>query len=323
MAASVHLSVELTVPLAEARELVLDELRMAGFEPREDGDALVLERETEAWEPAGHGRSEIRFEESGEGTIVRVELARDEELLGEWFVSQAVVPVLRAADSDAHGDWVTDRRARRPSGAEAREAYGDPLYHWPNFRAILDEIGLTAEDRLLEVGCGGGAFLHAALESGCRAAAIDHSHDMLRLARQENAEAVAEGRLEIVEGDAAALPFENSSFTVAVMTGVLGFLPEAVTAFAEIRRVLEPAGRFIALGADPALKGTPAAPEPMASRLAFYSDEEHERLGRKAGFEEVEVKRISLIEHAREAGVPEEHLPLFEGTTPFLVARRH
>ena len=36
----------------------------------------------------------------------------------------------------------TDRRARRPSGAEARASYGDPLYHWPNFRAILAELSL-------------------------------------------------------------------------------------------------------------------------------------------------------------------------------------
>lgn len=323
MAASVHLSVELAVPPAQAREVVLDELRMAGLEPREDREVVVVERETEEWEPAEHARVEIRFEEAAEGTTVRVELLRDPELLGEWFVSQAVVPLLRAIDPDAHGDWLTDRRARRPSGAEARAVYGDPLYHWPNFRAILDELSLTADDRLLEVGCGGGAFLREALESGCCAAAIDHSRDMLRVAREQNAEAIAEGQLEIVEGDAAALPFEDSRFTAAVMTGVLGFLPDPLAAFAEIRRVLEPGGRFVALGADPALKGTPAAPEPMASRLAFYTDEEHERLGREAGFEGVEVKRIPLLEHARDAGVPDEHLPLFEGGTPFLVARRH
>ncbi len=35
MAASVHLSVELAVPPAQAREIVLDELRMAGLEPGE------------------------------------------------------------------------------------------------------------------------------------------------------------------------------------------------------------------------------------------------------------------------------------------------
>ena len=75
------------------------------------------------------------------------------ELAG-WFVSQAMAPLLRAAGPEAVGDWVTDRRARRPSGAQAREVYADPLYHWPNFRAILAELALTADDRLLEVGCG-------------------------------------------------------------------------------------------------------------------------------------------------------------------------
>lgn len=323
MAASVHLSVELAVPPAQARQIVLDELRMAGLEPGEHGEVVVVERETEEWEPAEHARVEIRFDETGEGTTVRVELLRDSELLGEWFASQAVVPLLRAVGPDAHGDWLTDRRARRPSGAEARETYGDPLFHWPNFRAILAELALTPDDNLLEVGCGGGAFLHEALESGCRAAAIDHSPDMVRLAREQNAQAIGEGRLEIVEGDAASLPFQDDTFTAAVMTGVLGFLPEPVAAFSEIRRVLGPGGRFIALCADPALRGTPAAPEPMASRLAFYTDDEHERLGREAGFDEVEVKRISLLEYAREAGVPDEYLSLFDGTTPFLVAGRH
>ena len=323
MASSVRLSVELALPLAEARELVLDELRLAGLEPRVKGRQVIVERPTQGWEPAEHARVAFRFEPADGGTVVQVELSRDPELLGEWFVSQAVAPLLRAAAPEAHGDWLTDRRARRPSGAEARQVYGDPLYHWPNFRAILAEVALTADDRLLEVGCGGGAFLREALQSGCHAAAIDHSPDMVQLAREQNADAIAEGRLEVMEGDAAALPFQDERFTAAVLTGVLGFLSDPVAAFAEIRRVLAPGGRFVALGADPALKGTPAAPEPMASRLAFYSDEEHERLGREAGFDEVEVKRIPLLSHAREAGVPDEHLPLFDGTTPFLVARRH
>jgi len=38
--------------------------------------------------------------------------------------------------------------------------------------------------------------------------------------------------------------------------------------------------------------------------------------------EDVEVKRISLLEHAREHGLPEDALPLFDGATPFLVARK-
>lgn len=41
------------------------------------------------------------------------------------------------------GDWLTDRRARRPAGAQARAVYRDPLYHYPNFRAILAELALS------------------------------------------------------------------------------------------------------------------------------------------------------------------------------------
>jgi ubiquinone/menaquinone biosynthesis C-methylase UbiE len=175
---------------------------------------------------------------------------------------------------------------------------------------------------LLEVGCGGGAFLHDALESGCRAVAIDHSPDMVRLARETNAEAVAEGRVEILEASADRLPFPDEMFTAATMTGVLGFLPDPVVALAEIRRVLAGGGRLALLGTDPAWRGTPAAPEPMASRLRFYEDEDLVRFAHDAALSDARVVRRSLGDAAREVGVPDEYVELFEADAPFLVARK-
>ena len=217
---------------------------------------------------------------------------------------------------------MTDRRARRPSGSQARSVYRDPLFHYPNFRVILAELALTREDYLLEVGCGGGALLKQALRCGCRAAAVDHSPDMVRLAQEINRDAVAEGRLQVRQSSADRLPFADGTFTCAVMTGVLGFLPEPLAAFREIRRVLRLNGRFVALGSDSRLKGTPAAPEPMASRLRFYEDAELECLARDAGFEEARVVQRELGQFAREAGVPQQCLALFDGATGFLLARR-
>jgi ubiquinone/menaquinone biosynthesis C-methylase UbiE len=230
---------------------------------------------------------------------------------------------LRAAAPAAFGDWLTDRLARRPSGARSRGIYRDPLYHYPNFAVILAELALRPEDYLLEVGCGGGALLTKALASGCRAAAVDHSPDMVRLARQQNADAIASGRLDVLEADAHTLPFPDGTFTCAAMTGVLGFLQQPVVALAEMRRVLAGGGRAVILGSDPELRGTPAAPEPMASRLRFYDDDALAALGKQAGFEHVEVVRRDLEPFAREAGVPEEHLALFAGpTTRFLLGRK-
>ena len=298
----------------------------------EPGRGLALEWRHASWNPGVVTEVRLLLEPAGAGAKATFEHRGWDAAIGDpgemagWFAAQVLAPLLAASGPGAFGDWFTDRRARRPSGAAARATYLHPLYHYPNFRVILAELALTREDRLLDVGCGGGAFLKAALQGGCRAAGIDHSADMVRLTTEANRGAVAAGHLEVREADAGSLPFPDGRFTCAAMTGVLGFLPDPVRVLGEIRRVLRPGGRFVGLGADPELKGTPAAPEPMASRLRFYDSEQPEALAREAGFLEVRVVRRDLQPFAREAGVPEEHLPLFaageSGGARFLIARK-
>jgi len=352
----VRASIDLALPPAAVFEVLVDELANAlarlgiRFEPGpggrvaegafevgkvvewQPGRGLGLEWRHASWSPGVVTEMRLRLEPLEGGTRATLEhrgwdaaIGDPQELAG-WFAGQVLAPLLSASSPGAFGDWFTDRRARRPSGAAARATYLHPLYHLPNFRVILAELALTRDDHLLEVGCGGGAFLDAALHSGCRAAAVDHSADMVRLAREANRDAVAAGRLEVREGDAAALPFPDATFTCAAMTGVLGFLPDPVRALAEIRRVLIAGGRLVAMGTDPELRGTPAAPEPMASRLHFYHSAELGALGREAGFADVRVVRRDLQPFAREAGVPEEAWPLYAagegGGARFLLARK-
>lgn len=347
----VRASLEIALDAETAFDVVVDELRLAlerhGLRFEDDhvlegevevGEVVEWERGVRIgfrwwpapWQPDTVTEVVIRFQPDGRATRVTFEhrgwaeaVGDDQAELAGWFAGEVLAPLLRASAPIAFGDWLTDRVGRKPSGPRARETYRDPLYHWPNFRVLLQELALTADDFLLEVGCGGGAFLHAALESGCRAAAIDHSADMVRLASDVNREAVEAGRLEIHRAAADRLPFAADRFTAAVMTGVLGFLPDPVAAFAEIRRTLVEGGRLVALGSDPEMRGTPAAPEPIASRLRFYDDEGLERIARKAGFTDVRVVRRDLGPYAREAGIPEEHLELFsaEPGTRFLLAR--
>lgn len=347
------MSVDAAVEPSAAFDAVLDELATAlgrhgiAFEPGPAGRLTQADREVGAvttwqpgervvlawrpapWEPDLVTELELRVEPVDGGARVSVDhrglsglLTSAGELTG-WFASQLAAPFLAATAPDAMGDWITDRRARRPSGAESRAIYRDPLYHYPNFRVILAELALTPDDDLLEVGCGGGALLREALRSGCRAAAVDHSADMVRVAREANRDAIAEGRLEIVEASAESLPFPDARFTCAAMTGLLGFLTDPVAALAEIRRVLSGGGRLVVLGSDPELRGTPGAPEPMASRLRFYDDEQLVNLAHAAGFRNARAVRRDLEQFARDAGVPEEHVPLFAGSnTRFLIARK-
>ena len=277
------------------------------------GAATRVELSLEAIETV----TRVTFEHHGRGAF-----AEATELLG-WFARENAAPFLQSTTPGVAGDWFTDRLARRPSGSRARAMYRDPVYHYAGFRAILAELALTRNDILVDVGCGGGAFLAQALESGCHGAGVDHSKDMVRVCRELNQEAVAAGRLQIVEAPATSLPFPDHSFTCASMHGVLGFLASPVAALREIHRILRPRGRAIVLGSDPELKGTPACPEPIASRVNFYDDQDLLGLASEAGFRYVNVIRRNLAADARIAGVPEEHLSLFDPGSPrFLVARK-
>jgi SAM-dependent methyltransferase len=283
-------------------------------------EKIALEWHEADWLPAEATTVELRLQLVEGGTRVTLEHPNWGSVLGDqgdelagWFASEVAAPLLQAMAPRRLGDWLTDRGARRPSGAQARAFYRDPLYHRPNFKVILKVLGLRQDDYLLEVGCGGGAFLEDALKSGCKAAAIDHSRDMVRLAREVNRDAINQNRLEIRQGEADSLPFSDGTFTCAVMTGVFGFIQDPVKALSEIRRVLAGGGRLVLFTGSKELRGTPAAPEPMASRLHFYEDQELEDLARKAGFAETEVELPDFELPARELGIPAEFLKLFKG----------
>jgi ubiquinone/menaquinone biosynthesis C-methylase UbiE len=219
---------------------------------------------------------------------------------------------------------MTDRSARSPSGARSLEIYRKPTFHYPNFFAILDCLWLGPEDYLLEIGCGGGAFLHEALKTGCRAAAIDHSTDMIRVATETNHDAIAQQRLEIKKAEADILPYPKGMFTCVVMTGVLAFLPDHLSTFREVFRVLRIGRRFIAFTSTKELKRTPAVPEPVASRVHFFEDRELEKLARQAGFTSAQVEHPALYDYAKKAGIPESNLNLFSGSkgSQLLIARK-
>jgi SAM-dependent methyltransferase len=184
-------------------------------------------------------------------------------------------------------DWLTDRVARRPSGSRAREVYGaEEIHDWAR-RAILDALALGPEDHLLDVGCGGGLLLRDALATGAAATGIDHSDEMVALARER-----APGA-EVIVGQAERLPFEDSAFTAVAMSVVFFFLDDPVGVLRECRRVLASSGRLAVYTTGPELRGTPAAPEPLASRGHFYTDSELAGLAEEAGFGDVAVRNES------------------------------
>jgi SAM-dependent methyltransferase len=180
-------------------------------------------------------------------------------------------------------DRMTDRLARRPHGRQARETYGADDAHSFLWEPMLEALALGPDDRLLDVGCGGGSFLVRARESGCTITGLDHSRDMVRVAR-----AKTDARIE--HADATATPFEDCEFTAVSCLVAFFFFAEPVAALREMRRVLDPErGRIAVMTTAPEAKGTPAAPYPLATRGHFHTDDELLALAREAGFREARL----------------------------------
>lgn len=202
------------------------------------------------------------------------------------------------------GDWLTVRRARRPSGHHARETHREPLYHLPNFELILERIHLDSTDRLLEVGCGGGAFVKRALDSGCTATAIAHSPEMVEVAREVNRSAIEKGRLEVIQADAGSLPVDTGAYPCRVCTGAIGFFPDPLRALGQMDRALADKGRLAVYASTAALCGTPAAPEAIASRARFFHRTGLVQLAERAALSAVVVEESQMETYARRAGLP-------------------
>lgn len=180
-------------------------------------------------------------------------------------------------------DRMTDRIARRPHGRKARATYGAEDSHSFLWEPVLEALALGPDDRLLDVGCGGGAFLLRARESGCSIAGLDHSRDMVRLARAKTG-----ARIELA--DAAAMPFADGEFTAVSCLVAFFFFAEPVDALREMRRVLESEhGRIAVMTTAPEAKGTPASPYPLASRGHFHTDDELVGFAHEAGFREARI----------------------------------
>jgi arsenite methyltransferase len=105
---------------------------------------------------------------------------------------------------------------------------------------------LTTGETVLDIGCGAGTdLLLAARRVGPqgRAIGVEMTEAMVKRARSA-AHAARLTNVEVLKGDATALPVPDASVDVVISNGVLNLVPEKEKAFSEIVRVLRPAGRL-------------------------------------------------------------------------------
>lgn len=143
----------------------------------------------------------------------------------------------------------------------------------------------------LDIGCGGGANIARLLERCKRVCGIDYSPVSVAKSAMLNSKAIREKRCEVVEGNAAALPFEDESFDLVTAFETIYFWPGITDCYRQVRRVLRSGGRFMIVnesdGTDPWYNSW----EDVIGNMHTYTVEEIEADLKAAGFSSISVTR--------------------------------
>jgi SAM-dependent methyltransferase len=159
----------------------------------------------------------------------------------------------------------------------------------------LAHVEIRTQADILDVGCGGGRTIGklAALNPGAKVRGIDHSAASIAVSTRVNADAVAAGRVEVIEGSVSELPYSSDSFDLITAVETHFHWPDLPQGTREILRVLRPGGAFVLIAE--VYRGAPSATSALLEKYAaragmtLLTEAGHRDLLETAGFADVQV----------------------------------
>jgi ubiquinone/menaquinone biosynthesis C-methylase UbiE len=131
-------------------------------------------------------------------------------------------------------------------GAIAYGAFSRSTIFQQHYELVARHVlSCSSGESLLDVGTGPGWLLFKLHEHapGLGLVGVDISPSMVAQATKNVVQAGLSGTIEVRDGDARSLPFEEGSFDVVVSTGSVHHWKDVVGGLNEVHRVLKPGGK--------------------------------------------------------------------------------
>ncbi|XP_033628998.1 demethylmenaquinone methyltransferase-like [Asterias rubens] len=150
---------------------------------------------------------------------------------------------------------------------------------------------LESHHHILEVGFGPGIGLKAACEiiKDGKVYGIDYSKEMLADVTKSLQSEIASGRLQVVFGDAASLPYSDTLMDRIFHCNCFYFWPEPATVAGELYRVLKPGGFMVT---TMNVASVAAAAEKGFLKGTNWNPEQYMDVLRSAGFQDVTMEDL-------------------------------
>lgn len=115
-------------------------------------------------------------------------------------------------------------------------------------RFLVSRVAARAGDTVLDVATGTGAVaIELARRTGCSVVGLDQSPEMLAAGRARVEAAGLADRVQLVEGRAEALPFDDATFAAVTFTYLLRYVDDPGGTLRELARVVRHGGTLASL----------------------------------------------------------------------------
>jgi phosphatidylethanolamine/phosphatidyl-N-methylethanolamine N-methyltransferase len=171
-----------------------------------------------------------------------------------------------------------------------------PTLHPGRLQAI-QRMGITGEDRVLEVGVGTGINL-SLYPRDAAVIGIDFSSSMLEKARERAARKDVPHSLRLLQMDAADLKFADGSFDIVYAPYLISVVPDPVKVAQEMRRVCRPGGRIVILNhflsPNPILSRLERSISPFTIHIGFKSDLDLPAFLAQADLQPISIEKVNF-----------------------------